>query len=132
MTETSSVTGPKGDTALQDQTIYVQGNKQKIESQDVAAITDLDRSIVYFIDKNERVYTEMPLRTIGSSQPDNTQGAPVRLDRTGKTYVVANHSCSEYRASAGNTVEHAHYADIGIKIIMPTSGIMPSFLGLPF
>ena len=61
MAETSIVAGPDGKTASQDKTIYVQGNRQKVETPNTITITDLNQSTVYLIDKVHRVYTEMPL-----------------------------------------------------------------------
>jgi hypothetical protein len=105
MAETSIATGPDGTTASQDKTIYVQGNRQKVETPNTVTITDLDRSTVYLIDKVHRVYTELSLDSLGSSQQSSTQIDAVELHRTGKTHVIANHPCSEYRANAADAIE---------------------------
>jgi hypothetical protein len=103
MTETSLAKGPNGQIS-QDKTIYVQGNKQRIELGNVTEITDLDKSIVYIVNKHDRMYAEMPLQAPRSLQPDSMHD-DVILKRTGKIRVVANHSCSEYRTAEGNELE---------------------------
>lgn len=106
MAETSTATGPDCQTNSQVKTIYLQGNKQRVDKQDIAAITDLDKSVIYIIDKQHRAYTEMPLRALSSSLAGNGREQSIKLDRTGKTRIVANHPCEEYRASGGDRLEH--------------------------
>jgi hypothetical protein len=106
MAETSTARGPDGQTNSQVKTIYVQGNKQKVEKQDVASITDLDKSIVYIIDMQHRSYAEVPLRSLSPSLPGNRPAESIKLDRTGKIRVIANNPCNEYRASKGDKLEH--------------------------
>src|SRR5438045_8900923 len=67
MAETSTSTGPDGQSESQLKTIYVQGNKQKIERQDVAAITDLDKSLIYVVDKQHHAYAEIALHKLRPS-----------------------------------------------------------------
>jgi hypothetical protein len=105
MAETSFAAGARGSIA-QNKTLYVQGNKQKIEEEGIAQITDLDKNLVYIIDKNRGVFAEIPFQTVSSEQPENLHGEPI-LTKTGKTRVVADHPCQEYRAADGNKLEHA-------------------------
>jgi hypothetical protein len=102
--ETSVAKGPGGVISSQDKTVYVQGNKQKVDGARVAEITDLDKGIIYIINKHDRVYDEIPLETLLSSEPDNSQDT-VTLKKTGAMRVIANHSCNEYRTVAGNDLE---------------------------
>jgi Domain of unknown function (DUF4412) len=104
MTETSFAESPNGEISSQDKTIYVQGNKQKIERGSIAQITDLDKSIIYMINKHDRVYMEMPLPALNSSPLDSRQGETI-LKKTGKIRVIANHSCNEYRRIEKNKLE---------------------------
>src|SRR5947209_19411059 len=76
MAETSFVAGARGNIA-QNKTLYVQGNKQKIEEEGIAQITDLDKNLVYIVDKNRGVFAEMPLRTLSSEQPENLHSEPI-------------------------------------------------------
>lgn len=123
MTETSITSGPTGETSSLDRTVYVQGNKQKVERSGVTTITitDLDNSIIYIIDNKDRAYTEVPLHALGSSEQADTRGEiiepfeniepgdaraeTVQLSKTGEKRVIADHPCNEYRTSEGNKLE---------------------------
>jgi hypothetical protein len=105
VSETSMATRLNGATVSEQKTVYVQGDKQKVETQDASIITDLDRSRVYVIDKPNRAYAKVPLQTLSSSAPSTPQTAAVELHRTGRTRVIASRSCSEYRADSGNAIE---------------------------
>jgi Domain of unknown function (DUF4412) len=106
MAETSVATGPDGQINSQEKTIYLQGNKQKVDRKDVAAITDLDKNIIYIIDKQHRAYAKLPIPALAPSDPSNGSGEAIKLDRTGAERTIANHPCSEYRASEGDQLEH--------------------------
>ena len=106
MIETSFGKSPAGDIPALDKTIYVQGNKQKVDRGAVAEITDLDKGIIYIVDKHQRVYTELPLKVLSSSDADNEQDEPI-LKKTGKIRVVANQPCNEYRTVERNKLEQA-------------------------
>jgi nitrogen fixation protein FixH len=104
MTETSTASGPAG-IASQNRTVYVQGNKQKVEGQGIDAITDLDKSVIYIVDKENKSYAELSLRAVKAAQPEDSQDETIQLKTTGEKRLIANHSCSEYRGVAGNAVE---------------------------
>ena len=72
MSETSVATSPAG-TTTQHRTIYVQGNKQKVERPGVDSITDLDKGVVYVVDKQQKRYLEMP---VASSRLDQARRQP--------------------------------------------------------
>ncbi|MBV8450665.1 MAG: hypothetical protein JOZ29_00125 [Deltaproteobacteria bacterium] len=103
--ETSFAKGPKEQISSQDKTVYVQGNKQRIELGNVAEITDLDKNVVYIVNKHDRAFAEMPLQAPSSSPPDGMQDEVI-LKKTGKVRLIANHPCSEYRRVEGNELEH--------------------------
>src|SRR5215472_7366806 len=73
MAETSFTKGPNGQISSQDKTVYVQGNKQRIELGNVTEITDLDKNVVYIVNKHDRAYAEMPLQATSSLQPHGMQ-----------------------------------------------------------
>jgi len=104
MAETSFAKGPNGQISSQDKTVYVQGNKQRIELGNVAEITDLDKNVAYIVNKHDRAYAEMPLQAPSSSPPDGMQDEVI-LKKTGEVRHIANHPCSEYRTVAGNELE---------------------------
>jgi hypothetical protein len=99
MKETSVASGPEGGT-IQNSVVYVQGNKQKIEKPGVDAITDLDRGVVYVVDKNHRKYIVLPLKRTGPYSLEE-----VHLDPTEQTHIVANLRCTEYRGGENTGVE---------------------------
>jgi hypothetical protein len=105
--ETSTTSGPTGETSSLDRTVYVQGNKQKVERSGVTTITDLDNSIIYILDNKNRAYTEVPLDALDSSGLDDARGETIQLRKTGETRVIADHPCNEYRASEGSKLERA-------------------------
>jgi Domain of unknown function (DUF4412) len=104
MAETSFTKGPDEQISSQDKTIYVQGNKQRVELGNVTKITDLDKNVVYIVDKHDRAYAAMPLRAPSSSQLDSMD-SDITLKKTGEIRVIANQSCSEYRTVEGNELE---------------------------
>jgi hypothetical protein len=106
MSETSVATSPAGATTV-NRTIYVQGDKQKVEKPDVDSITDLDKGVVYIVDKRHKRYLEMP---ITDSRPDSmgegdSPGMTISLDKTPGTRVVANQPCTEYRGTQTSEIE---------------------------
>src|SRR5712691_6943051 len=105
MAETSTTSGPTGETSSLNGTVYVQGNKQKVERSGVATITDLDNSIIYIIHKKDRAYTEVPLRALSHSEPGEARDATIKLNKTGERRVIANHPCNEYRTIERNKLE---------------------------
>ncbi len=102
MSETAIANSSTGN-AVQHRTIYVQGNKQKVDSGDVQTITDLDKRLVYIVDKDRKNYLELPLAIL--SAPPASEGpvsAAIELKRTGAKQTVANQNCDEYRGRQRN------------------------------
>jgi hypothetical protein len=103
--ETLSTQAPNGEMFSEDKTIYLQGNKEKIQEKSVATITDLDKNVIYIVDQADRAYAEMPLQALTPAQPGNAQHETVDLKKTGEARVIANHPCNEYRGVEANKVE---------------------------
>jgi hypothetical protein len=103
MTETAIASGPVGN-GVQHRTIYVQGNKQKVDTDDVQTITDLDKRLLYVVDKTHKNYVEMPLASLSGALPSNggPASAAIELKRTGAKQVIADQKCDEYRGREGN------------------------------
>jgi hypothetical protein len=102
LVETWTANGPNGLTSSAQRRVYIQGNKQRIDEKGVTAVTDLDKSVVFLIDENDRVYSEMPLQEVGREQPENGLTDPVELSRSGETRVIAKRPCNEYRGKRGS------------------------------
>jgi hypothetical protein len=88
-------------------TIYVQGNKQKVEKPRVDSITDLDKGVVYIVDKRHKEYLEIPITDSRLDQRGqrDSQSESILLDKTPDTCLVANQTCSEYRGAHTNENE---------------------------
>ena len=65
LSETHTTAGPNG-KEVQDRTIYVQRNKQKIKGPLLQVITGLDKGIVYIIDPRRREYIQSPLEAVSA------------------------------------------------------------------
>jgi hypothetical protein len=98
MSETAITSGPIGHIA-QQRTIYIQGNKQRVDTADVQTITDLDKRLIYIVDKKDREYVEESLQTGSGAYPQSgvTEIDSIVLKRTGETQLIAYQRCHEYR-----------------------------------
>jgi hypothetical protein len=105
MSETAVAKGP-GAGDVQKRTIYIQGNKQKVERGDVDAITDLDRNVIYLVDRNQKEYVELPLKSQLPADSENSDTESIRLNNTGHKRVVGGHGCQEYRGAHSNPVRN--------------------------
>src|SRR5262249_34531592 len=78
-----------------EQTIMVQGNKEKMVTDRNVVITDLDKGMVYIIDPNEKKYFEM------ESPPKGQMGAQMaaaaqNFKKTGTSREIAGYKCQDY------------------------------------
>lgn len=103
MSETAMASGPIRN-GTQHRIIYVQDNKRKVDTDGVQTITDLDKGLLYLIDKNRRNFVELPLGSISEMAPggDGPNTEAIVLKRTGATRIVADDHCDEYSGDAGN------------------------------
>jgi len=101
MSQTAVASGPTVNE-MQHRTVYIQGNKEKVDADDVQTITDLDKRLLYVIDKAHKNYVEMPLAMAEDPVPesgggDEDGGEKIVLERTGGKQVIADQNCDEYR-----------------------------------
>jgi hypothetical protein len=87
-----------GNSVTLDRTVYVQGNKQKIESKDGQIIIDLDKELIYRVDPELKSYSEIALNE-SASMPSQPHVTSLDLRKTGITRAVGGYSCEEYRGS---------------------------------
>jgi hypothetical protein len=108
------VKGSNGASTTSEQTVMVQGHKQKIVSPDRVVITDLDAGKVYVLIPKNKQYLELRF------PPPGVFGADIALYRaaipwkkTTNTHNVAGHACQEYAgvAAAGPMVLKATECD---------------------
>jgi hypothetical protein len=107
MSEVAVASGPI-QNGTENQTVYVQGNKQKIDMHDIQTIADLDKGRLYIVDKTRRNYVEMPIGSLAELTPrqDDSDSKTVVLKRTGARRVIAENHCDEYRGNASNSEVH--------------------------
>jgi len=108
MSETAITSSPIGQIAQQRTTIYIQGNKQRVDTGDVQTITDLDKRLLYIVDKRDREYVEESLQTGSGTYPESgeVETDTIVLKRTGKTHLVAYQRCNEYRGTRADQDVH--------------------------
>src|SRR5690242_11409200 len=76
VSETATETGPVA-KAIQRRTIYVQGDKQKVDTDGMQTITDLDQRVFYLIDKQRKNYVVMPLGSLANGLSENRESATI-------------------------------------------------------
>jgi hypothetical protein len=87
-----------GNSVTLDRTVYVQGNKQKIESKDGQIIIDLDKKVIYKVDPELKRYSEIALND-GPSLSSQPHVTSLDLRKTGITRAVGGYSCEEYQGA---------------------------------
>jgi len=105
--ETMVSSGPSG-SQVETRTVYTQGDKRKVEERGIDVITDLDRDVLYVVDKNQREYAEIPLGALAMPRPGD--GGPtfetIHFHGTKNMRVIANLPCREYRGVVVDQVKH--------------------------
>jgi hypothetical protein len=99
ISETMVSSDPIGGSKVQTRRVYTQGDKRKVEERGIDVITDLDRDILYVVDKNQREYAEIPLRALALPRSGDGGSAleTIHFHGTKKMRVIANLPCREYR-----------------------------------
>jgi Domain of unknown function (DUF4412) len=81
-----------------EQTISVQGNKQKMVTERHTIITDLDKGKLYVLDPNAKTYFEVPFPPKGQMammMASNTAAA-MNFKKAGTTRAIAGYKCTDY------------------------------------
>jgi hypothetical protein len=92
-----------------EQTVSVQGNKQKIETADHTIITDLDKGVMYAINPKAKTYFEIefpPKGPMGAMMAANQSGA-MNFKKAGTTRKIAGYTCTDY--NGGGHVTQGDY-----------------------
>jgi hypothetical protein len=81
-----------------EQTISVQGNKQKMVSERHTIITDLDKGMMYVIDPKSKTYFEVVLPPKGqmAAMMAASTNAAMNFKKAGTTREVAGYKCTDY------------------------------------
>jgi hypothetical protein len=81
-----------------EQTISVQGNKQKMVTERHTIITDLDKGMMYVLDPKTKTYFELafpPQGQMAAVMASSTAGA-MNFKKAGTTREVAGYKCTDY------------------------------------
>jgi hypothetical protein len=81
-----------------EQTISVQGNKQKMVTDRHTIITDLDKGMMYVIDPNEKSYFEIefpPKGQMAAMMAANAKSA-MNFKKAGTSHQIAGYKCNDY------------------------------------
>jgi hypothetical protein len=83
-----------------EQTVMLQGNKQKVISPGRETITDLDAGKMYLINPTAKVYAEIVVPPRGIfSQIEARDGVSIDYKKSGGTHKVAGYNCQDYAGS---------------------------------
>jgi Domain of unknown function (DUF4412) len=103
-TEHSSGLGGERNT---EQTVMIQGKKQKVVTSDREIITDLDRDVLYIVSPAKKEYLEFSLPPTGRIAEAMGRGMPaLTYKKTGSRHKVLGYECEDYTATG--TVHGRH------------------------
>ncbi len=95
-----------------EQTIMLQGNKQKMITERHTIITDLDKGMMYILDPKDKSYFQIdfpPTGPMGSMMAAGTASS-MNFKKSGVTHDIAGYKCTDYQGSG-----HVMSGDFTIK-----------------
>jgi hypothetical protein len=95
ITQQQTQSSAQGERKL-DQTVMVQGNKEKVVSSNNEIIVDLDKGMMYVVDLPGKVYLEIPYPPHGMLAGAMQHGSGLNFKKVGKSRNIAGYSCEEY------------------------------------
>jgi len=95
-----------------EQTISVQGNKQKMVTERHTIITDLDKGVMYVLDPTAKSYFEIEFPPKGpmAAMMAASQNAAMNFKKAGTTRKVAGYKCADYNGGG-----HMMQGDYSVK-----------------
>ncbi|MFZ2062492.1 MAG: DUF4412 domain-containing protein [Candidatus Binatus sp.] len=101
-----------------EQTISVQGNKQKMVTERHTIITDLDAGKMYVLDPNAKTYFEIPFPPKGqmATMMAASTNAAMNFKRAGSSREIAGYKCTDYNGGG-----HMMAGDYTVKECFSTS-----------
>jgi hypothetical protein len=79
-----------------DQTVMVQGNKQKVVTGTNEVILDLDKGTMYVVDIPRKDYLEIPFPPRGVIAAAMLHNTGLSFKKAGKSQKIAGYSCEDY------------------------------------
>ncbi len=104
------VSGPN--TRDMEQTIMVQGNKQKMITERHTIITDLDNGKMYILDPKDKSYLQIEFPPTGQmgSMMAASAASSMNFKKSGATHDIAGYKCTDFQGSG-----HVMSGDFTIK-----------------
>ena len=101
-----------------EQTISVQGNKQKMVSERHTIITDLDKGMMYVLDPKAKTYFEIEFPPKGqmATMMAASTNAAMNFKKAGTTRDIAGYKCADYNGGG-----HMMAGDYTVKECFSTS-----------
>jgi Domain of unknown function (DUF4412) len=101
-----------------EQTISVQGNKQKMVSERHTIITDLDKGMMYVLDPKAKTYFEIEFPPTGqmAAMMAASRDAAMNFKKAGTTRDIAGYKCTDYDGGG-----HVMQGDYTVKECFSTS-----------
>ena len=102
----------------QEQTISVQGNKQKMVTEKHTIITDLDVGKMYVLDPNAKTYFEIEFPPKGqmATMMAASTNAAMNFKKVGSTREIAGYKCADYNGGG-----HMMTGDYSVKECFSTT-----------
>jgi Domain of unknown function (DUF4412) len=82
-----------------EQTVMVQGNKQKVVNSTNEVIVDLDKGMMYIVNNSQKDYLEIPFPPRGVIAAAMMHHTGLSFKKVGKSHKIAGYSCEEYTGS---------------------------------
>jgi Domain of unknown function (DUF4412) len=110
ITQQQTMTSQNGERKL-DQTVMVQGNKQKVVTGNNQVILDLDKGTMYVVDVPQKNYLEIPFPPRGAIAAAMLRNTGLSFKKVGKSQKVAGYSCEEYTGSGKTMFGEYHVTE---------------------
>ena len=101
ITQTQTANGQFGQRKS-DTTIMVQGNKQKMVTNDRVVITDLDSGAMYLIDPAQNSYIKLPFPPTGAMASMAHAGGAPDFKKESTSRKVLGYSCNDYSGTGSS------------------------------
>jgi Domain of unknown function (DUF4412) len=98
ITQQQTMSSQNGERKL-DQTVMVQGNKQKVVTGKNEVILDLDKGMMYIVDTPRKDYLEIPFPPRGALGAAMLHNTGLKFTNSGKSSKIAGYSCEDYTGS---------------------------------
>ncbi len=86
-----------GHTVTRQRTVMIQGNKQKMVTDRMQVITDLDKGVMYLVNPAQKQYMEMPFPPQGPmARMMSDRMSTLNFKKSGGKKTILGHDCEQY------------------------------------